>query len=185
MGEEYGERAPFYYFVSHGDPALVEAVREGRREEFRTFGWEREPQDPQAEATFLASKLNHRLRGEGCHRLLVAFYTALLRLRRHNPALANLRKEDLRVKVIEGAKALVVERWKGDERATLVANLGRTPSPVVLPPTRGRWVKELDSTEEAWGGPGSSLPGHWPGGDGGPLELPPLSCAVHLEERGV
>ncbi len=34
MGEEYGETAPFQYFVSHGDPDLVEAVRQGRREEF-------------------------------------------------------------------------------------------------------------------------------------------------------
>ena len=30
MGEEYGETAPFPYFTSHGDPALVEAVRRGR-----------------------------------------------------------------------------------------------------------------------------------------------------------
>ena len=29
MGEEYGETAPFLYFVSHGDPGLVEAVRAG------------------------------------------------------------------------------------------------------------------------------------------------------------
>ena len=29
MGEEHGETNPFLYFVSHGDPALVEAVREG------------------------------------------------------------------------------------------------------------------------------------------------------------
>ena len=27
MGEEYGETAPFQYFVSHSDPGLVEAVR--------------------------------------------------------------------------------------------------------------------------------------------------------------
>ena len=30
MGEEYGEPAPFQYFIGHGDPTLVEAVREGR-----------------------------------------------------------------------------------------------------------------------------------------------------------
>ena len=37
MGEEHGETNPFLYFVSHGDPALVEAVRKGRQEEFATF----------------------------------------------------------------------------------------------------------------------------------------------------
>ena len=39
MGEEYSERAPFEYFVSHGDPSLVEAVRQGRKDEFAKFGW--------------------------------------------------------------------------------------------------------------------------------------------------
>ena len=34
MGEEYGETAPFPYFVSHSDPDLIEAIRRGRREEF-------------------------------------------------------------------------------------------------------------------------------------------------------
>src|SRR5207249_9699778 len=37
MGEEYGELAPFHYFVSHTDPELVEKVRRGRREEFAAF----------------------------------------------------------------------------------------------------------------------------------------------------
>ena len=37
MGEEYGETRPFPYFVSHTDPALVEAVRRGRAEEFAGF----------------------------------------------------------------------------------------------------------------------------------------------------
>ncbi|MEJ2051114.1 MAG: malto-oligosyltrehalose trehalohydrolase, partial [Calditrichota bacterium] len=30
MGQEYGEEAPFLYFVSHSDPDLIQAVREGR-----------------------------------------------------------------------------------------------------------------------------------------------------------
>ena len=29
MGEEYGETAPFLYFIEHGDPTLVDAVRKG------------------------------------------------------------------------------------------------------------------------------------------------------------
>ena len=41
MGEEHGEANPFLYFVSHGDPALVEAVREGRRREFAVVRLER------------------------------------------------------------------------------------------------------------------------------------------------
>ena len=57
MGEEYGESAPFLYFVSHTDPALVEAVREGRRREFAAFAWSGEVPDPADESTFEQSKL--------------------------------------------------------------------------------------------------------------------------------
>ncbi len=35
MGEEYGEPARFQFFVSHTDPDLIEAVRNGRKQEFR------------------------------------------------------------------------------------------------------------------------------------------------------
>ena len=56
MGEEHGETNPFLYFVSHGDPALVEAVRKGRQEEFATFAWAGKIPDPQAEDTFEASR---------------------------------------------------------------------------------------------------------------------------------
>jgi maltooligosyltrehalose trehalohydrolase len=47
MGEEYGETRPFLYFTDHGDPALVDAVRKGRRAEFARFGWTEDPPDPQ------------------------------------------------------------------------------------------------------------------------------------------
>jgi maltooligosyltrehalose trehalohydrolase len=54
MGEEYGETAPFFFFTSHGDPALVEAVRRGRRAELATFRWPGEAPDPQNETAYLA-----------------------------------------------------------------------------------------------------------------------------------
>jgi maltooligosyltrehalose trehalohydrolase len=57
MGQEYDEAAPFQFFTSYGDPALVEAVRKGRREEFRDFAWDEVP-DPQEPATFERSKLH-------------------------------------------------------------------------------------------------------------------------------
>ena len=58
MGQEYGETAPFQFFTDYGDPALQQAVREGRRREFEHFvafgGEVPDPQDPQ---TFERSKL--------------------------------------------------------------------------------------------------------------------------------
>ena len=81
MGEEYGEVAPFWYFVSHSDPALIEAVRQGRQEEFAAFDWPGEPPDPLDEATFVRARLDHSLRQAGEHRVLREFYRELLRLR--------------------------------------------------------------------------------------------------------
>lgn len=57
MGQEYGEKSPFQYFIHHGDANLVRAVREGRKKEFAAFGWEDIP-DPQSEKIFLDSRLN-------------------------------------------------------------------------------------------------------------------------------
>ena len=73
MGEEYGEKAPFLYFVSHGDKALIEAVRKGRNDEFKHFAWNGEPPDPQDERTFLASKINWEKRRQGEHAVLLNF----------------------------------------------------------------------------------------------------------------
>ena len=54
MGEEYGEAAPFHYFISHANPAVIQGVREGRRAELAAFGWHGRPPDPQDIASFLA-----------------------------------------------------------------------------------------------------------------------------------
>src|SRR5262249_31269372 len=88
MGEEYGEAAPFQYFIEHGDAALIEAVRKGRQQEFAQFGWNADQiPDPQAPATFERSRVNrngldHRQAG------LLRWTNALIRLRKSNPGLA-------------------------------------------------------------------------------------------------
>ena len=79
MGEEYGERRPFQFFTDHIDPAIAEATRRGRREEFAAFtafSGDEIP-DPQAVATFERSKLSHE--GDPALREL---YRELLALRR-------------------------------------------------------------------------------------------------------
>jgi maltooligosyltrehalose trehalohydrolase len=81
MGEEYGEPAPFPYFVSHTEPQLIEAVRNGRKQEFASFQWDGEPPDPQAEATFESARLSERLWERAPHCELLEHYRALLRLR--------------------------------------------------------------------------------------------------------
>jgi maltooligosyltrehalose trehalohydrolase len=87
MGEEYGETHPFLYFVSHGDPALVEAVRQGRRREFEHFGWQPDVPDPQAMESFEHSKLDRHELQKPRHRQILALYSDLLEIRRVERAL--------------------------------------------------------------------------------------------------
>jgi maltooligosyltrehalose trehalohydrolase len=88
MGEEYGETAPFLYFIEHGDPELVEAVRTGRRREFEALGLSAAAQlDPQSEETFARAKLEWDRRESASGALLLALYMDLLALRREEPTL--------------------------------------------------------------------------------------------------
>ena len=144
MGEEYGERAPFHYFVHHGDPALVAAVREGRRREFGESG----SLDPQAEETFLRSKLDGKCAREEPHRTLLELHRELLRLRRATP----LEKESQEVLALERPSVLLVRR--GDR--ALVHAFAQAPALVELPLPAGAWCKVLDTSEARWGGPGGA-----------------------------
>ena len=158
MGEEYGEIAPFQYFVSHDDPALVEAVRKGRAEEFARFRWAGEIPDPQSEETFRRSKLNWELRREGRHGVLWEFYRELLRLRRETPALALLDKRSTIVATLQHEKALLVIRRSGASEILAVFNFDARPVQLLLPLLAGQWQKQLDSAEQRWEGQGSEVP---------------------------
>jgi maltooligosyltrehalose trehalohydrolase len=82
MGEEYGEPAPFQYFVDHIDPRIAEATRRGRRAEFAAFAsFGHEIPDPMAPATFEGSKLTRD--GDPA---VAELYRRLLALRRELPA---------------------------------------------------------------------------------------------------
>jgi maltooligosyltrehalose trehalohydrolase len=158
MGEEYGETAPFQYFISHSDPELVEAVRRGRREEFSAFQWKGETPDPQSEETFLGCKLNHNLRREEGHRILREFYGELIHLRKRISPLAFLSKEHLEALVLEKEKVLWVRRWRGEEEVFMAFNFSPSRVSVNLPVGEGNWRKEIDSEDEEWKGRGSLNP---------------------------
>ncbi|CAG1771911.1 hypothetical protein BAC2_02052, partial [uncultured bacterium] len=82
MGEEYGETAPFPFFISHSDPDLIEAVRKGRRAEWSSDDGQNEAPDPQDEKTFTGAKLNQALRhAQGPQHMLWEFYRRLIELR--------------------------------------------------------------------------------------------------------
>jgi maltooligosyltrehalose trehalohydrolase len=154
MGEEYGETAPFQYFTSHGDPALIDAVRKGRREEFATFRWHGEAPDPQAEDTFRRSRLQLELRRDGRHRVLFDWHRELLRLRKTVPSLARLSKECLQVREFESEKTLLVRRWCDGDDVWMVFNLGERAARLEIPTPVGTWRTLLDSSDPRWLGHG-------------------------------
>jgi maltooligosyltrehalose trehalohydrolase len=83
MGEEYGECAPFQFFTDHIDEKIAVATRDGRRREFSAFAdfSAEEVPDPQAEETFMNSKLTRE--GDATVKRL---YERLLEVRRELPA---------------------------------------------------------------------------------------------------
>ena len=179
MGEEYVESWPFLYFISYGDPALIEGVREGRRKEFAAFHAEGEAPDPQAETTFEASKLQWALGKTGRHGQLRAFYRELLRLRRELPALARLDNASLTATLI-APTVLELRRWCDSNRTIVWMNFAAELATVTVALDAGSWSKQLDANDVAWGGDGSSLPMQWADGAlSNSLVLPPYAVVVY------
>ncbi len=88
QGEEWAASTPFLYFADHDDPELARAVSEGRKQEFAAFGWDPASiPDPENQQTFEASKLNWDEVQVGEHAEILAWYQALIRLRRTTPCL--------------------------------------------------------------------------------------------------
>lgn len=167
MGEEYGETAPFLYFVSHGDQELIEAVRTGRKNEFKHFNWEGEPPDPQSEATFTRSKLDWTRQEHGNHRVLLQFYKTLLKLRRNIPALSDPDKVRLEVRRVGSTRTIAVRQWsRRDENHTLcLFNFEKNEVCTQIALPVGNWRRTLDSSDSTWSGPGTKVPDFVVSGD--------------------
>jgi maltooligosyltrehalose trehalohydrolase len=156
MGEEYGETAPFQFFTSFLDPALVDAVRRGRAAEFARFGWEGKIPDPSEPATYLRSRLSHALAGAPRHRELYQYYRQWLALRRSHPALGARGKPLARCELDEAGAVLTLTRPGPDGTGVrLLANLTATAQPLASPPA-GRVL--LDSEDRRFAGAGGARP---------------------------
>ncbi len=104
MGEEYGEENPFLFFCSFLDPQLVENVRQGRRHDYALAG---AVPDPQAEATFTASRLSWSWPEGSAREGLRRLYQDLLTARRTWPALRDFRHRTARLWPDEGRAAVL------------------------------------------------------------------------------
>ncbi|RZM18737.1 MAG: malto-oligosyltrehalose trehalohydrolase, partial [Pedobacter sp.] len=115
MGEEWAAQNPFLYFVSHTDPKLIKAVREGRKAEFASFHQGDAP-DPESEDTFLQSKLDwEKVLGQG-GQLMFKFYKKLIVVRKAFGALRNGDRNNLSVEAIAEKNCLILTRWEADTR---------------------------------------------------------------------
>ena len=183
MGEEYGETAPFLYFVHHGDPGLIEAVRKGRKEEFAAFGWEGEIPDPQDEGTFLRSRPDPSLRESGTHALLLSLHRELIRIRKADPVLSRTDREGMEVAAFEKENALLVLRRNGPARVAAVFHFGEGPATLPLSLPEGPWETVLDSSDARWGGPGGAVTVRTDPGTGNALALRPRSFLLLATRR--
>lgn len=136
MGEEYAEKAPFFYFVSHSDQSVIQAVREGRKEEFKDFKWEVEPPDPQDENTFFKSKLNWQLKNDGLHHEIWEWHRDLIAARKVFPALSNLDKNHVRVNICPPGLFLVSRTSDSGHEVLCIFNFSDVPGYYTLPPDR-------------------------------------------------
>jgi maltooligosyltrehalose trehalohydrolase len=151
MGEEYGETNPFPYFVDHGDPALLEAVRRGRHAEFPHDAGAGEPPDPAASATFASARLGRARRREEPHASILDWHRRLLTLRWSRPALRLLGPAASTTQTFEAERVLHVVHQSVDDAIALVLGFGDARERVELELPGGSWTVLLDSHPEARG----------------------------------
>ena len=155
MGEEWGETNPFYYFVSHTDEELIEMVRQGRKKEFAAMHAEDTAIDPQAEETFLASKLNWTLRTEGKHQTMFQYYKKLITLRKTNIVLAGNDRHAVKAQLFASKGLLVLSRGLQNQEHQVICfmNFSDQPQQIQNPTGLNNLQLIIDSASPQWHGP--------------------------------
>jgi maltooligosyltrehalose trehalohydrolase len=179
MGEEYGETAPFRYFIEHADPGLIEAVRRGRKEEFESFAWREEPPDPQAPETFEICKLCWSELDREPHRTMFAYYRSLIQLRKRISEVlldANASREVL---VLKDVDVVNICQTAGKSSVLLLMNFANRIVDLPEAPRPGRWTLLVDSSGSEWSGPGCLAPKVLVGQSGPEIRLQPRSLVLY------
>jgi malto-oligosyltrehalose trehalohydrolase len=124
MGEEFGAQSPFLFFCNFTGE-LAESVTAGRRREFAKFAQFSSPErrahipDPNAEETFLRSRLDWRTVGENDNNDFLRLYRQLLDLRHQAivPRLKNREKNEAGFDIL--AEKALKAWWKLTDGETL------------------------------------------------------------------
>jgi maltooligosyltrehalose trehalohydrolase len=137
LGQEWAASSPFLFFTDH-DPKLGHRVREGRLREFRSYQAFQEVSalgripDPQAESTFLASRLDWSERDREPHAGTLRLYRELLALRRKEAAFAG--DDAVAFRALPFDEHSLLLRYQTDEGPVLIACRLRRDGSVRLSP---------------------------------------------------
>lgn len=148
MGEEWGTKKPFQYFVNHSDQQLVKNVQQGREEEFKEFQTSGEVPNPQDKATFQRSVLDWNELGKSpfCQHYL--YYKALIALRKSHPVLKDLNREDIKVDCLPEQNVLLLKARKAKSKLLAVLNFSEAAQRIFLDNDH-KWLLIFDSLSGA------------------------------------
>lgn len=180
MGEEFSASSPFLYFVSHTDKKLVEAVRKGRKEEFKEFHANGEPPDPQSESTFLKSKILWSDLGKDTNSTMLEYYTALIDFRKKYRKFISGKKKNLEVSSFESEKIITLNYRKKEQQLLCLLNFSSTSKSLEKFTPKKKLQILFNSADPAWLG---KYP--VPGGLQKPqdLQIPSESITIYLRNN--
>ncbi len=162
MGEEYGERHPFYFFTDYTGE-LARLVREGRMAEAEGFGGLKAGKsvadlpDPNAPSTFEQSKLDWPFTDTEEGRKNLAFVTGLLKLRK--TYIVPLLKQTWNIEsgALETPEGAVAVWWKF-ANLTLALRANLSGGPLFTPSMAGTVIFEHYGNGEKPGADGAMPP---------------------------
>jgi maltooligosyltrehalose trehalohydrolase len=161
MGQEWACSSPFCYFTDH-ESVLGGNIAKGRRKEFEQFSAFRDPEkrekipDPQAEQTFLQSKLNWNEITAGPHQTVLRLYQDFIRFRQAK--LRDRRRGVWQVELVSDQTIAFRYSPPGIDEVLILVQLTPVKTTLdlnipILRPTQGRpWNFSLSSNEPEYGG---------------------------------
>ena len=150
MGEEYGEKNPFLFFVDFNNEALLEKVRTGRKAEFSHFNHSSDFADPASVDTFSRAVLSWNYfdtHGDA----MLRWYQWLITLRKDNLALKERSKKSVQVNIVEDA-LLLLERNGAHEKMFILFNFSKEKKHWKFPYDKPAKLL-TDSSVVKWAGP--------------------------------
>jgi maltooligosyltrehalose trehalohydrolase len=125
----------------------------------------------------MRSKLNHRLRQQGRHKVLWELYQELINLRKTHPSFTDL--DSAAIEVATFGDCLAVRRSYANSSLTMICNFGDEMVLYDAPAPSEGWHKILDSAEEKWMGPGASIRKNMSAASASQLLIQPKSFCLY------